>query len=305
MQERSPVGVEWERWSTDMHLLVTEPSELAAARAIVDSVLDAVDRAASRFRPDSEVSALARAGGMRTPVSETLADLIAAALTAARVTGGAVDPTVGSAMIELGYDSDVAGITPASPQLVSIAQPVDWTHIEFDGHSVRMPTGTVLDLGATAKAVAADRCAQHVHEQTGTGVLVNLGGDIATAGPTPEGDWRVAVQDTDEDRADHITLGAPAGLATSSTRRRRWQRAGRELHHILDPRTGTPADPVWRTVSVGANTCLAANTFSTAAIVLGAPAPQWIAGLGFPARFVGRDGAEVKVGGWPEEGRIS
>ena len=282
-----------------MHLLVTDPAALPRARAVVDAELDAIELAASRFRPDSEISALAAADGARTPVSPVLADLIEAALSAARMTDGDVDPTVGSAMIALGYDRDIDDISATAPLLASVTVPVDWTHIEFDGRSVRIPAGTLLDLGATAKAVAADRCARLVYQQTGSGVLVNLGGDLATAGPAPDGGWHILVQDTDDDPASQVTIGTDAGLATSSTRRRRWSRGGEALHHIIDPRTGTSVDPVWRSVSVAAGSCLDANTISTAAIIRGYRAPEWIAALGVPARLVDRGGAERFLGGWP------
>jgi len=289
----------WNRWTTDMHLLVTDPAALPRAREVVDAELDAIELAASRFRPDSEISALAAADGVRTPVSPVLADLIEAALSAARMTDGDVDPTVGSAMIALGYDRDIDDLSATAPLLASVTIPVNWTHIEFDGSSIRIPAGTLLDLGATAKAVAADRCAHLVHQQTGSGVLVNLGGDLATAGPAPEGGWHILVQDTDDDPASQVTIGTDAGLATSSTRRRRWWRGGEALHHIIDPRTGTSVDPVWRSVSVAAGSCLDANTISTAAIIRGYRAPEWIAALGVPARLVDRGGAERFLGGWP------
>lgn len=185
------------------------------------------------------------------------------------------------------------------PRISSVAVPVDWTAVEFDRHSVRIPAGTLLDLGATAKAAAADRCARRVYRETGTGVLVNLGGDISTAGPVPEGGWRILVQDSDDDPAAHVTIGTETGLATSSTRRRRWTRAGTSHHHIVDPRTGASAEPVWRSVSVAADSCLAANTVSTAAIVRGRRAPAWISALGVPARLVDADGHEQTLGGWP------
>ncbi len=284
-----------------MHLLVTDPTRLTAAREAVDAELDAVELAASRFRPDSEISALARAGGVRQPISPVLADLIEAALGAARFTDGDVDPTVGCAVVRLGYDAalvDPALVNPV-PLLSSVAVPVDWTAVEFDRVSVRIPAGTLLDLGATAKAAAADRCARRVYQETGTGVLVNLGGDIATAGPPPDGGWRILVQDTDDDPASQVTIGTGTGLATSSTRRRRWTRAGTSHHHIVDPRTGASAEPVWRSVSVAADSCLAANTVSTAAIVRGRLAPAWISALGVAARLVDADGREHTIGGWP------
>ncbi|HEX6539175.1 MAG TPA: FAD:protein FMN transferase, partial [Candidatus Dormibacteraeota bacterium] len=139
----------------------------------------------------------------------------------------------------------------------------------------------------------------------GAGVLVNLGGDIAVAGPAPAGGWRVRVTDDHAAPPDSpgqtVTIDG-GGLATSSTTVRAWTAAGRSMHHIVDPRTGAPAAVVWRTVSTTAPTCVLANTASTAAIVLGRDAEDWLAERGVPARLVSRDGTVRHVGGWPEMG---
>jgi thiamine biosynthesis lipoprotein len=90
------------------------------------------------------------------------------------------------------------------------------------------------------------------------------------------------------------------GLATSGTSVRRWVRDGRDLHHIVDPRTGQPAADTWRTVTVVAGTCLDANIASTASILLGPAAPAWLAGIGLPARLVSPDGRVSTVGSWPD-----
>jgi thiamine biosynthesis lipoprotein len=170
---------------------------------------------------------------------------------------------------------------------------------------VSVPAGTRLDLGATAKAWAADRGAAMISAGLGCGVLVSLGGDIAVAGQAPAGGWRIRVQDVTGSPGDPppgpsavvaITAG---GLATSSTAARRWRRGGDVLHHILDPRSGLPAPRVWRTVSVVGPTCADANTASTAAVIRGESAPAWLAGLGLPARLVRESGAVLTVGGWP------
>jgi thiamine biosynthesis lipoprotein len=281
-----------------MHLLVTEPKVLVEARAIVDAELDAIEAAASRFDPDSEINALP--GGVRTPLSPVLADLLDAALTAARFTDGDVDPTVGAAMVKLGYDRDIAEIGPSATLVMSGVTPARWSMIEFDGSTVTVPEGVVLDLGATAKARAADLCAERVYRETGSGALVNLGGDIATAGSNPKGGWQVRVEDTAVDPSCTVALEGSLGLATSSTTRRQWRRGGEPMHHIVDPRTGRSADPVWRSVSVAAQTCLAANAMSTAAIVRGHRAPDWLAALSVPARFVDRDRLVRTVAGWPQ-----
>ena len=290
---------QWQRWSTSMQIVVTDPDSLAVARREVDAELDVIDAAASRFRPDSEINALAASAGRPTQVSEVLSEVLVAALSAARLTDGDVDPTIGAALIALGYDRDFAALDDTHLLATSMTIPATWSMITLDGRVVSVAPGIVLDLGATAKAVAADRCAERVHQATGCGVLINLGGDIATAGPAPEGGWHVLVHDDDDDPASSVALPGGAALATSSTVRRRWRRGEDLVHHILDPRTGRSADPVWRTVSVAAQTCFAANTVSTAAIVRGWRALDWIAALGMPARLVDSDRIVHTVGGWP------
>jgi thiamine biosynthesis lipoprotein len=97
-----------------------------------------------------------------------------------------------------------------------------------------------------------------------------------------------------------VTL-ADGGLATSSIRARRWSRGGMELHHLLDPRTGLPPTPLWRTVSVAAASCVEANTVSTAAVVRGARVWPLLRATGLPARLVDLDGRVLTAGGWPED----
>lgn len=295
----------WTRWSTTMEVIVTDPSAIGAACAEVDIELDAIEAAASRFRPDSEVCVLAGSDGRPTEVSSLLADLVTAALAAAEQTDGDVDPTVGAAVVALGYDGDISELDPNAPVAAALVVPAVWTMIKLDGRTLTVPAGVLLDLGATAKALAADRCARRVVEATGSGVLVNLGGDIATAGPVPAGGWQVLVCDGDDDPQCHVSIGSGVGLATSSTIHRRWQRAGGQMnHHILDPRSGRSADPVWRTVTAAAGTCVAANTFTTAAVVRGYRAMDWLRGLGVTARLVDRQRAVHTVGPWPAEAGV-
>jgi thiamine biosynthesis lipoprotein len=290
---------------------VTDGRQLAAARAMLEADLAAVDLACSRFRPDSEIVALDRAmGAGPVEVSPLLAEAIAVALRAARLTDGDVDPTVGAAMNAVGYDRDFSLVPREGPAVKLTVRTVPgWRQVEFDERArlLRLPPGVRLDLGATAKAWAADRAADRIAAATGCGVLVSLGGDVAVSGPPPDGGWRIRVQDI-SGRPEDPPTGPSAvvaistgGLATSSTAARRWRRGGDVLHHILDPRTGLPAAPVWRTVSVAAATCTDANIASTAAIIRGRAAPAWLTELGLPARLVDEAGRVHTVGGWPAE----
>lgn len=166
---------------------------------------------------------------------------------------------------------------------------------------MRVPFELQLDLGATAKALAADRAARAAYLAGGAGTLLSLGGDIAMCGPAPRGGWLVRVTDDHRDTSTEgqmITL-ASGGLATSSLVARRWYHDGHPVHHVLDPRTRRPVDPVWRTVSVAAATCAEANIASTAALVLGTRAPAWLAARHLPARLTALAGEVRSQGGWP------
>lgn len=281
-----------------------EPDVLGRAVAVVAAHLADVDRACSRFREDSELMRLPR--GRHATVSPLLFEALAAALAAARATDGLVDPTVGRTLRLAGYDATfrVVAARDASRFRARFEPVPGWAAIQLDpdARRVTVPDGVEIDLGATAKALAADHCAARAAETVGTGVLVGLGGDIAVSGtPPPEG-WAVGIADDHAATAVETTVAlGEGGLATSSTSVRRWRSGARSLHHLIDPRTGRPADSCWRTVTVAAESCLGANVASTAAIVLGEPAPGWLARRGLDARLVADDGSVVTTRRWPAE----
>jgi thiamine biosynthesis lipoprotein len=311
----APVEVHTETWpalGTTAVLRYEGPAD-PGIREAVEAEIDAIDAAASRFRPDSELARLNAAGGAPVAISRLFLDAIRLAVRAAQVTDGAVDPTLGECLVTAGYDRDWRELTAvpaeaplgAGDRLVVLRRRTAlWEGIELrdDPPTVRLPRGVTLDLGATAKAEAADRAAAAGQAAGGRGVLVSLGGDIATAGRPPEAGWVIHV--TDDHRAAPDAPGQTiairsGGLATSSIVTRRWLHHGTPMHHILDPRTGEPVRTPWRTVSVAAATCADANIASTAAIVLGDAAPGWLDEQGLPARLVARNGAAMVQGGWP------
>lgn len=291
---------------TTARLAVWPTENLDAALGAVDSVLSALDRQASRFREDSEISWVHRSGGGRFMLSNGFAEAVSVALEAARWTGGLVDPTVGDALILLGYDRDFATIDPERGESVRAPVPVPgWQAVRLEGPILILPDGIRLDLGATAKGLGSDRGVRAAMKAAGQagGVLVSLGGDIAVAGQSPRDGWPILVADGPDGPASSRTQNvrlAGGGVATSSITCRQWRRAGQVLHHIVDPWTGLPTDGPWRTVSVAAATCADANAASTAAIVAGERAEEWLAAAGQPARLVAHDGQVRYVGGWPD-----
>ncbi|HET6171139.1 MAG TPA: FAD:protein FMN transferase [Gaiellales bacterium] len=293
---------------TSAGVTVADAKALPAAVAIVRDELRRIDETCSRFRDDSELAQLNSSAGRSFEGSPLLLEALAVALYAAARTDGDVDPTVGRSLAALGWDSDFTVVVARRGQAprMRVVPAAGWQRVRLDRarRTIRVPAGVEIDLGATAKALAADRCARAAHAATGASTLVNLGGDIAIAGPAPAGGWPIRVTDDHRDgaSADGQTIAlAGGGLATSSTTVRRWRNGATELHHILDPRSGAPAAEVWRTVSVAARTCVEANSASTAAIVRGEQAVAWLERNGLPARLVRRDGTTATTCGWPAE----
>jgi thiamine biosynthesis lipoprotein len=287
-------------WGGHAIVAVTDQSGLAAALAHVKRTVAAFDLACSNFREDSELARLNRSPGADVAVSRLLFDAVRGAMRAAQLTDGAVDPTVGQALVALQINPSL------SDRPVRIEPVPGYRVVRLDdaNSSVRLPHGVQLDLGATAKALAADIAAANARAAAGCGVLVGLCGDISVAGEAPEGGWKIRVTD------DHRNPRAPGqtvaiqggGLATSSVTVRRSADGPDAAHHLIDPATGLSVDGPWRTVSVTAASCADANTASTAAIVLGESAPEWLERSALPARLVAHDGSVRHVAGWPAEG---
>jgi thiamine biosynthesis lipoprotein len=292
---------------TTATVAVTTPERAERASAMLAEDLAELDLACSRFREDSELRRLERDGGGRpVRVSPLLSEALGVACDVAVRTMGIVDPTIGSAIVELGYDRDfdeieAVGREPARPEPAP-----GWWRIELHPgrRTATVPAGVHVDLGATAKAFAADRSAARMAAALGCGVLVNLGGDVAVSGPPPEGGWAIGIASDCTARpeaADQVVAISSGGLASSGTTARSWTHNGRTVHHIIDPWTGQPAPRVWSLVSTTAASCVEANAWSTASVVWGDDAVGTLEGLGVCARLVRADGSVVRVGGWPED----
>ena len=325
---------------TTASVTVTDAAGLDMAEQVLRTELRELDRTANRFRRDSELSRLLAHEGRPVRVSARLLDLLGAALRAHQLTDGLVDPTVGQALADLGYDRDHTLIRPGRGTSVPARRAPGPAGIVVDAPSriVIVPSGVRLDLQATSPALTLDRTAAMIAGRCRGGVLVTLGGDAACAGVAPVGGWLLDVSDpsyislASEPRrpwrdgaqgampASLTSLDGPTpppvvqpgsgrpvvavgdgGVATSSTNTRSWTRSGRVIHHLVDPRTGDSVDAVWSTVSVAAATCLDANTASTAAVVVGDKAPGWLDDLRLPSWLRRDDGTDLAVAGWPVE----
>jgi thiamine biosynthesis lipoprotein len=226
----------------------------------------------------------------------------------ARRTAGAVDPTVGNAVAALGYDRDLdevlAGPRPTTPQVLGPVAGYGHVHLDPAARTARIPRGVLLDLGSTAKALAADRAAARVAREIASPALVSLGGDVAVAGPPPPGGWAVGIaheSSTPAADVDQIVAIHRGGLASSAPGARRWVAGGRNVHHIVDPRTGDSAAGSWTLVSATGDSCVDANMVTTAAMVWGEPGLSRVVAFGQAVRLVRPDGEVVCLNGWPAE----
>lgn len=247
---------EWALWSTTVRVVTADPHALPSARRLVDAELAHVELAAGPQRLDSELARLR--SGRRVRVSATLAAILGAALRAAEETDGLLDPTTGRTLRTVGSDEP-------------------WRSIELDeaAQTVLVPPGVLLDVDPIARAWAADRCAAVVADVVDVGVLVSLGGDIATAGPAGSGAWEVVVTDPGDDRAAIVAV--PIGLAVATAT--------------------APAGMPVRTATVVAADCVTAATWSSVALADG----NRLTARGLPARLVAADGSLSYLHGWPED----
>lgn len=297
------------RWRTELVLSVRGEDvhrHGAAVREVFSTEVERLERAASRFRPDSELSMANDWAGRWVPASPLLVELVEVAIAAAAASDGLVNPCLGRQVDAAGYRT-----WSASEVLVGVVQPdrsveLDpdaWQRLEVGPDRLRVPAGTQLDLGATAKAWLADELAERLVEQTGLDVVANMGGDLRALGVEP---WVVGVE--------HATPGGPpsalavrdAGLATSGVGHRRWRTPAGPAHHLIDPRTGASAQTRWWAVSVLAATATAANIAATAALLRDGSGPRWLERRGLTGvltQWSGEGPAQrVRVGQWPAEG---
>jgi FAD:protein FMN transferase len=293
---------------TTATVVVTDPSHADEAERLLRIEVEAIDRACSRFRPDSELAHLHANAGRTVEVSSLLFEALDIAYSVAESTRGAVDPTVGNAMEALGYDRDFEQIESRPLPRGDLRPVPGFRHLHLDRQrrAVRIPKGVRLDLGSSAKAFLADRAAAHVAHTLGSGALVSVGGDVAVAGEPPPLGWAIGIamdSSRGPDDVDQVVAIHGGGLASSSTGVRTWQMGSDQVHHIVDPTTGCSSAPYWRLVSATGASCVDANALSTAAVVWGDQAVERLRPFGQAVRLLRHDGEVFTLGGWPEAQR--
>jgi thiamine biosynthesis lipoprotein len=285
---------EFRAMGTDVELLLNPAVDAVDAEEALDAAqreIAGIEKLASRFDRESELSRLNAAGTME--VSPDLMRLVTLALQMRDATAGRFDPTLHAAMVAAGYDRTLDDI-PTDGPAAGVPQPGGG---EVDANPqtgvITLGMGVALDLGGIAKGWAADRAADLLG-MAGS-CLVSMGGDIAVRGSLDGEPWPIEVQHGDGTAVIGLTRG---GMATSGTDRRRWRRDGKDMHHVIDPATGSPSDTDLVRVTAVAEDAAHAEVWATALLVSGSGAAADEADrMGMPAVLVAADGHTTSAGG--------
>ncbi|HZO71003.1 MAG TPA: FAD:protein FMN transferase [Ktedonobacteraceae bacterium] len=280
-------------------LLPVEQSEQGVA--IVRTLFAAWEQTLSRFLPESELSQLNQHAGTWVAVSDLLFKVLTTALTAARATQGCYDPALLEQLELSGYDRTFEELPAVSAGRVFAGKPGGaWRDIQVDeqGRRVILPPGVRLDFGGIAKGMAVDAAIEKLRLSGIYPALVNAGGDLAVEGLPPSMEhWQIAVPGGEREWMVPLRRGA---VATSGITRRHWWQGSTHRHHLLDPRTGLPAQSGLWSVTVTADRCEQAEVAAKVAFILGAQEgsgflrKHQIAGL-----LVYEDGTWEGVEPWP------
>jgi thiamine biosynthesis lipoprotein len=253
-------------------------------REAVQMLFERWEAVFSRFRANSELCRVNAAAGKPVVVSELFAEAVRSALEARSFSEGLVDPTLAKALAHAGYDRDLDLLDRDDPRRAGPAAPGRGSDLLFTGRALLVPEDVAIDLAGVVKGMAVDAAVALLS----TPGWISAGGDVATRGPL-----EVALPGG----SGSVRLEAGA-LATSGTAHRRWRRGGVLNHHLIDPRSGRPADSPWEQVTVCGKSCLAADVAAKTAFLRGADGPDWLDSRGLPGRFLRAGGGIVENRTW-------
>ncbi len=264
---------------TTARIVAGDASDDALAWALDE--LERLEQCYSRFRPDSELCRLNRRTGESVPVSPRMLLALTCAVDLHRATGGRFDPTIIDALERAGYDRTFEDVDPAAATAAPPSVPapgLESVQVDTEQSSVRLAPGTRIDLGGVGKGLAADLLARGLVDRGARSALVGLGGDLRARGEWPEGGWTIPVEDPFAAGRTRFQVRLTDGaVVTSSARIRTWERAGRRLHHLIDPATGAPAMRGVGAVVVSARDAWWAEGVAKAIVVAGVDAGARIA----------------------------
>ncbi len=217
----------------------------ARALAAGHREIESCESALSRFRPNSDLSRLNRGAGHWITVDRRLIGALRVALRLREETGGLFDPTILPALAAAGYDRSFEQLEERAAAGASSWRPGAAIEIDPASSKARIDAGAAVDLGGLGKGFAAARALWAMRDAwlELPGGLVDLGGDIAVWGATPDGGpWRISIADPRRPGVVVATLAIGEGAVATSGRDQRRFGPQRALHHLIDPATGAPAE---------------------------------------------------------------
>jgi len=257
--------------ASGVHLIVVDekPGMFDDAMAY----LDQLEQRWSRFIPSSDITRINHSPGVPVVVAPETVVLVTAMEDAHRLTGGRFDPSVLPELLANGYRASIDDPTRTTELPAGLARrgAMALVEIDRDRSTVTVPPGLALDPGGIGKGLAADLLVARLLAAGAAGALVGIGGDLAMGGRPAEDDgWVVTIECPDPADGD---LGSFAvdrgGVATSSTRSRRWMLDGWARHHLIDPVTGEQSATDLATVTVVATSGWVAEAHAKAALLAG------------------------------------
>jgi thiamine biosynthesis lipoprotein len=262
-------------------LLAAEGPHSAQAFESAQSFIERSEQRFTRFKETSELSALNRSAGDWFTVSPELLDVLILALECHRATNGIFDPAILPDLQAVGYTRSFDQLLERGADAVPAVRPrskrIPFDAIDIDSlqGQVRLPEGMQIDLGGIAKGWIAEKAANKLAEYS-TVCGVNAGGDMFLIGqPHGHTTWEIALEDPRNPIQDLMTLLVEGGaVATSSVVKRSWKQDDIQRHHLIDPRTGEPAQTPWLSVTVFAPKAVLAETFAKSILIAGPAGAQ-------------------------------
>ncbi len=287
---------------TTISLLLPE-NQAELGVQIVRTLFTEWEQALSRFLPESELSRLNQQAGTSVAVSDLLYHVLATALTAAQATQGVYDPAMLDQLVQLGYDRSFDDLPPVRSAFLFPGEPGGgWRGIRVNPLSqyVTLPIGIKLDFGGIAKGMAVDAALENLHLNGVHAALVNAGGDLAVLGLPPAAEhWQLAVPGRKRFWTIPLRQGA---VATSGIAHRHWWQGQTLRHHLLDPRTGLPAQSDLWSVTVVADRCEQGEVAAKVAFILGSkPGADFLRRHRIAGLLVREDGTWETVEPWPAQ----
>ena len=286
--------------------LLLPAEHLQRGEEIVRKLFAEWEQTLSRFLPESELSQLNQQAGTNFLASELLFTVMSGALAATQATEGLYDPTLLNQLVQLGYDrtfDELPAELPAAERPTSPGGRWRDIHINRALRLVTLPPGVSVDFGGIAKGMAVDAALELLRREGIHPALVNAGGDLAVQGAPPlEKQWPIEVQGKSRSWVIPLHHGA---LATSGVARRHWRQGTQERHHLIDPRTGLPAQSGLWSVTVAAARCEQAEVAAKVAFLLGVEqGSEFLCNLAFAGLLVREDGTWTTVGSWPRDAML-